>query len=97
MIFTDSHCHLTMSNAEANLAAARAAGVRGFVVPGTNLEDAPQAVAIARNNDDVWAAVGFVIFTFRDSVFECLAEDLGVELIREDDDTVKLMARRLYK
>ncbi len=57
--FTDSHCHLTMSNAEANLAAARAAGVRGFVVPGTKLEDAPQAVAIAQQNDDVWAAVGF--------------------------------------
>jgi hypothetical protein len=37
------------------------------------------------------------IFTFRDSVFECVAGDLGVELIREDDDTVKLMARRLYK
>ena len=59
MIFTDSHCHLTMSNAEANLAAARMAGVRGFVVPGTKLEDAPQAVAIARQHDDVWAAVGF--------------------------------------
>ena len=59
MIFTDSHCHLTMSNAEANLAAARAAGVRGFVVPGTKREDAPQAVAIARENADVWAAVGF--------------------------------------
>lgn len=59
MIFTDSHCHLTMSNAGANLAAARAAGVSGFVVPGTKLEDAPQAVAIARENDDVWAAVGF--------------------------------------
>jgi TatD DNase family protein len=59
MIFTDSHCHLTMSNAEANLAAARAAGVRGFVVPGTNGNDAPQALAIARQNDDVWAAVGF--------------------------------------
>ncbi|HEX2059896.1 MAG TPA: TatD family hydrolase [Thermoanaerobaculia bacterium] len=59
MIFTDSHCHLTMSNAEANLAAARGAGVRGFVVPGTKLEDAPQAVAIARQHDDVWAAVGF--------------------------------------
>lgn len=57
--FTDSHCHLTMSNAEANLAAARAAGVRGFVVPGTKLDDAPQAVAIAQQNDDVWAAVGF--------------------------------------
>jgi hypothetical protein len=37
------------------------------------------------------------IFTFRDSVFECVANDVGVELIREDDDTVKLMARRLYK
>ncbi|HEV7764847.1 MAG TPA: TatD family hydrolase [Thermoanaerobaculia bacterium] len=59
MIFTDSHCHLTMSNAEANLAAARAAGVRGFVVPGTKLDDAPQAVAIAQKNEDVWAAVGF--------------------------------------
>ena len=59
MIFTDSHCHLTMSNADANLAAARAAGVCGFVVPGTKLEDAPQAIAIAQKNADVWAAVGF--------------------------------------
>jgi TatD DNase family protein len=59
MIFTDSHCHLTMSNAAVNLAAARAAGVRGFVVPGTKLDDAPQAVAIAGENADVWAAVGF--------------------------------------
>jgi TatD DNase family protein len=59
MIFTDSHCHLTMSNAEANLAAARATAVRGFVVPATNLKDAPQAVAIAQQNDDVWSAVGF--------------------------------------
>jgi TatD DNase family protein len=59
MTFTDSHCHLTMSNAVANLVAARAAGVRGFVVPGTKLEDAPQAVAIAQQHDDVWAAVGF--------------------------------------
>jgi TatD DNase family protein len=59
MRFTDSHCHLTMSNAEANLAAARAAGVAGFVVPATKLEDAPQAVEIARRNPDVWAGVGF--------------------------------------
>jgi TatD DNase family protein len=48
-----------MSNAEENLAAARAAGVRGFVVPGTKLDDAPQAVSIADANADVWAAVGF--------------------------------------
>jgi len=59
MIFTDSHCHLTMSNAEANLAAARATAVRGFVVPATNLKDAPQAVAISQQNADVWSAVGF--------------------------------------
>jgi TatD DNase family protein len=48
-----------MSHAEANLAAARSVGVRGFVVPGTKLDDAPQAVAIAQQHDDVWAAVGF--------------------------------------
>lgn len=59
MIFTDSHCHLTMSNADANLRAAREAGVRGFVVPGTNLKDAPQAVQIAQQHADVWSAVGF--------------------------------------
>ncbi|MGN6185747.1 MAG: TatD family hydrolase [Thermoanaerobaculia bacterium] len=59
MIFTDSHCHLMMSNAEVNLAAARAAGVKGFVIPATKLDDAPQAVEIANNNDDCWAAVGF--------------------------------------
>ncbi len=59
MIFTDSHCHLTMSDAEGNLARARAGGVRGFVVPGTKLSDAPQAVAVAQSHDDVWAAVGF--------------------------------------
>jgi TatD DNase family protein len=59
MIFTDSHCHLTMSDAEGNLARARAGGVHGFVVPATKLSDAPEAVAVAQRNDDVWAAVGF--------------------------------------
>ena len=59
MQFTDSHCHLTMADADAALARAREQGVRGFVVPGTKLDDAPQAIAIAQRNDDVWAAVGF--------------------------------------
>ncbi|HEX2833071.1 MAG TPA: TatD family hydrolase [Thermoanaerobaculia bacterium] len=59
MIFTDSHCHLTMSNAEANLAAARAAGVQGFVIPATKLDDAQQAIDIASASNDCWAAVGF--------------------------------------
>jgi TatD DNase family protein len=59
MQFTDSHCHLTMSNAEDVLVRARAAGVNGFVVPATKLDDARQAVAIAQRHDDVWSAVGF--------------------------------------
>ncbi|HEX7152486.1 MAG TPA: TatD family hydrolase [Thermoanaerobaculia bacterium] len=59
MTFTDSHCHLTMSDAAANLGRARELGVRGFVVPATKLDDAPQCVAVAQQHDDVWAAVGF--------------------------------------
>lgn len=59
MRFTDSHCHLTMADATANLDRAHAAGVRGFVVPATKLDDAPAAVAVAEEHDDVWAAVGF--------------------------------------
>ncbi|HEX4048859.1 MAG TPA: hypothetical protein VH309_13530 [Elusimicrobiota bacterium] len=37
------------------------------------------------------------VFAFRDGVFECLAEGYGSETIDEDDDAVRLMARRLYK
>ncbi len=48
-----------MADATAALARAREQGVRGFVVPGTKLDDAPEAVDIAQKNDDVWAAVGF--------------------------------------
>lgn len=48
----------------------------------------------ARSQDGRWK---HFVFTFRDSLFECLANDIGVELIREDDDTIKLMSRRLYK
>jgi len=48
-----------MADADAVLGRAREAGVRGFVVPGTKLDDAPQAISIAQSNDDVWAAVGF--------------------------------------
>jgi len=48
-----------MSDAESTLARARDAGVRGFVVPGTKLDDASQTVVIAQKHADVWAAVGF--------------------------------------
>jgi TatD DNase family protein len=59
-MYTDSHCHLAMtSDGEAQLARARAAGVRGFVVPATRLDDAAPALALAKAHPDVWAAVGF--------------------------------------
>jgi TatD DNase family protein len=59
MRFTDSHCHLTMSDSAGVLSRAREQGVRGFLVPATNAQDSPSAVEIAQNNDDIWAAVGF--------------------------------------
>lgn len=74
MRFTDSHCHLTMSDAAAELERARAAGVAGFVVPATKLEDAPQAVAVAEAHDDVWAAVGFHPHEAKDCDGEAFAE-----------------------
>jgi hypothetical protein len=36
-------------------------------------------------------------FTFRDALFECVAEGYGSENIDEDADVVRLMSRRLYK
>src|SRR5213076_2972059 len=59
MRFTDSHCHLTMADADAALARAREQGVRGFIVPATKRDDVASAVSLARQHDDVWAAVGF--------------------------------------
>ena len=48
-----------MADAGAVITRAREAGVRGFIVPATKADDAPQAVALANQYDDVWAAVGF--------------------------------------
>jgi TatD DNase family protein len=48
-----------MSDAPTALARAREQGVRGFVVPSTKGDDAPQAVALAEQHADIWAAVGF--------------------------------------
>jgi hypothetical protein len=50
-----------------------------------------------------WVRDGFggkgrhYVFAFRDALFECVAEGYGTETIEEDDDVVRLMARRLYK
>jgi TatD DNase family protein len=62
MILTDSHCHLAMAGEtgeDALLLRARAEGVRGFLVPGTTLQDSTGAVRIAQRHADVWSAVGY--------------------------------------
>lgn len=81
--FVDSHCHLGMSETTETeiLARARAAGVRGFLVPGTHGGDAPGAVAVAQRHDDVWAAVGFHPHEAKD--FDAAAEEAIRALARE--------------
>jgi len=37
------------------------------------------------------------VFAFKDALFEIAAEGYGSETIDEDDDSVRVMARRLYK
>lgn len=81
-MYTDSHCHLAMTqDSDAQLARARAAGVRGFVVPATRLEDAEPALAVARAHPDVWAAVGFHPHEAKD--FDTAAETAIRRLARD--------------
>src|SRR2546428_5679085 len=87
MIFTDSHCHLTMADADAVLARARAGGVRGLVVPATKLDDAPAAIAIAQKNDGVWAAVGFHPHEAKDCDDAAFAE---IERLAKDERVVAI-------
>jgi|CXWL01.1.fsa_nt_gi TatD DNase family protein len=57
----DSHCHLVSLAAderEAAIAAARARGVGGFLVPATSLAQADEILDLCRRHDDVWCALG---------------------------------------
>ncbi|MGZ8852851.1 MAG: TatD family hydrolase [Thermoanaerobaculia bacterium] len=74
MQFTDSHCHLTPQNANELLTRARAAGVRGFVVPATDAKNSPDAIAVAEQHEDVWCAVGFHPHEAKDCDDAALAE-----------------------
>ncbi|HKS24792.1 MAG TPA: TatD family hydrolase [Thermoanaerobaculia bacterium] len=87
MRFTDSHCHLTMADADAALVRAREQGVRGFVVPGTKLDDAAKAIAVARAHDDVWAAVGFHPHEAKDCDDAAFAE---IERLAQDENVVAI-------
>lgn len=58
----DTHCHLNFSRFKGTVPAvltrAREAGVRSFIVPGTDAVTSKAAVALAREEPDVYAAVG---------------------------------------
>jgi TatD DNase family protein len=50
---------LEPERAEEVLGRARAAGIAGFLVPGTAVEDSGRATTIGQQHPDVWSAVGF--------------------------------------
>jgi TatD DNase family protein len=58
----DNHCHVDDERIPGGtagaLAAAREAGVTGFVTVGTDAERSAAAIAVAAAHDDVWATVG---------------------------------------
>lgn len=57
----DSHCHLQSLRAdevESVLDAARERGVRGFLVPAIQLEQAEEILELCRRHADVWCALG---------------------------------------
>jgi TatD DNase family protein len=61
-VLTDTHAHLNHSRFAGDLAQvidrARQAGVARVIVPGYDLPSSRDAVALAREHDGVWAAVG---------------------------------------
>jgi TatD DNase family protein len=89
--FSDSHCHLQMRpDVDVVLERARAAGVSGFLVPGTTLADSGTAVALGASNADVRVAVGVHPHEAKDfeasrdgAAFEELAARPGVAAIGE--------------
>ncbi len=58
----DTHAHLNFSRFKKNvdevIKNSRAAGIKKFIVPGTDITSSKKAVALAQAHDDIWAAVG---------------------------------------
>ena len=57
-VWVDSHCHLTMDMGDADVVAARQAGVAAVITIGVDVADSRKAIAIAGRHRDVRAAAG---------------------------------------
>jgi len=58
-VLVDSHCHLNLlDDCDAKLAAARVAGVSGFLCIGVNRATHADVLAVAERHVDVWASAG---------------------------------------
>lgn len=61
-MFIDTHCHLNFKtfakNIDKVINTAKKAGVKKFVVPGTNLDSSQKAVELAQKHNNVYASVG---------------------------------------
>lgn len=56
-----------------------------------------RSLALPKDKDPHALRWKHFVFTFKSTVFECIARDYGCEQTDEVDDTVRLMSRRLYK
>ena len=54
----DTHCHLKLESCDAELAAAREAGVAAVIAIGVDVADSTEAIAVAGRHRDVRAAAG---------------------------------------
>ena len=58
----DTHCHLDSKvydfDLEQILSEARNLGLKGFIIPGADINDLPKAAKIAHEKNDIFLAVG---------------------------------------
>lgn len=81
MRWIDNHCHLDPETADAQIAAARDQGVERLITIGTDLDHSRRAIAIAAENDQVWATVGLHPHDAKNGID-------GLEALLDGDDVV---------
>lgn len=98
----DTHAHLNFNRFKKNLEevieASRQAGVEYFVVPGTDIDSSEKALEIARNHENIYAAVGIhphhlaplVILEERSD--DRISKDALLKRLLQDDTQGKIVA-----